>query len=95
MALQTNVFFFLNSTGLLEHKHILFYYCTDCMLLQYRRSGLRQAIKTYKMPIRKHKIKGSNVYEYKNGGVAVALAFGTGPLKGKKVPQCLHIYEKN
>lgn len=47
------------------------------------------------MPIRKHKIKGSNVYEYKNGGVAVALAFGTGPLKGKKVPQCLHIYEKN
>ena len=65
------------------------------MLLQYRRSGLRQAIKTYKMPIRKHKIKGNNVYEYKNDGVAVALAFGTGPLKGKKVPQCLHIYEKN
>ena len=64
------------------------------MLLQYRRSGLRQAIKTYKMPIRERKIKGSNVYEYKNDGVAVALAFGTGPLKGKKVPQCLHIYEK-
>jgi len=47
------------------------------------------------MPIRKRKIRGSNVYEYKNGGVAVALAFGSGPLKGKKVPQCLHIYEKN
>jgi hypothetical protein len=46
------------------------------------------------MPIRKRKIRGSNVYEYKNDGVAVALAFGTGPLKGKKVPQCLHIYEK-
>ena len=47
------------------------------------------------MPIRKQKIKGNNVYEYKDGVVAVALTFGSGPLKGKKVPQCLHIYEKN
>ncbi|WP_288326889.1 hypothetical protein [uncultured Prevotella sp.] len=47
------------------------------------------------MPIRKHKIKGNNVYEYKNGDVAVALAFSICYLKGKKAPQCLHIYEKN
>ena len=65
------------------------------MLLQCRRSGLRQAIKTYKMPIRKRKIRGSNVYEYKNGGVAVALAFGTSPLKGKKFPNVFTFYEKN
>ena len=95
MALQTNVFFFLNSNGLLEHKHILFYYCADCMLLLCRHSGLRQAIKTYKMPIRKHKIKGNNVYKYKNGDVAVALVFSICYLKGKKAPQCLHTYEKN
>jgi len=37
----------------LEPKHILFYYRVDCLALQHRRSGLRQATKTDKMPIRK------------------------------------------
>ena len=37
----------------LEPKHILFYYRADCLALVRRRSGLRQATKTDKMPIRK------------------------------------------
>jgi len=37
----------------LEPKHILFYYRTDYLTLECRRSGLRQVIKTHKMPIRK------------------------------------------
>ena len=34
---------------LLEPKHILFYYRTDCLTLGRRRSGLRQVTKTSKM----------------------------------------------
>jgi len=37
----------------LEPKHILLYYQADCLALERRRSGLRQVIKTHKMPIKK------------------------------------------
>ena len=42
-----------NPNRSLEPKHILFYYRADCLSLGRRRSGLRQATKTDKMPIRK------------------------------------------
>ena len=39
----------------LEPKHILFYYRADCLSLERRRSGLRQATKTDNLPDKKIK----------------------------------------
>ena len=54
---QRNCF---NPIRSLEPKHILFYYRADCLVLECRRSGLRQVTKTNKMPIRKEKMLGNN-----------------------------------